>query len=116
MLHQCSITKLRALLDNKEISATELIQHFLKRINAHDKQINSLISILNDKALKDASNAEKIIALGEQKLLTGIPIIHKDIFCTQGFKTSAGSKMLDNFISPYDATVVQKISDISEIH
>jgi aspartyl-tRNA(Asn)/glutamyl-tRNA(Gln) amidotransferase subunit A len=101
-----SIAELAASLQHKKISSVELTQFYLDRIQQHDKQLNSFITVTPEHALADAKIADALIASGKATPLTGIPIAQKDIFCTKGVKTSCGSKMLDNFISPYDATVV----------
>jgi aspartyl-tRNA(Asn)/glutamyl-tRNA(Gln) amidotransferase subunit A len=105
------IKKLRQRLDNKEISAVELMNDYLTKIQKYDGEINSVITLAKDEALKEAQNADKIIAEGKQTMLTGIPILHKDLFCTKGIKTTAASKMLDNFIAPYDSTVTKKCKE-----
>lgn len=105
------IKKLRQRLDNKEITAVELMNDYLAKIQKYDGEINSVITLAKDEALKEAQNADKIIAEGKQTTLTGIPILHKDLFCTKGIKTTAASKMLDNFIAPYDSTVTKKCKE-----
>lgn len=105
------IKKLRTRLDSGEITAVELTKQYLAKIQKQDKDINSVITICEAEALKEAQNADSIIAQGKQGLLTGIPILHKDLFCTKGIKTTAGSRMLDNFIAPYDSTVTRKCKD-----
>ena len=94
-----------------DFSSVELTRHYLQRINQLDEGLNSFITITEEQALAQAEAADKKLAAGEGGVLTGIPIAHKDIFCTQGVRTSCGSRMLDNFISPYDATVVERLSD-----
>ena len=108
MMHTKTIAELSKSLDKGEFSSVELTKACLQHINDKDKNINSFITLTPEYALHAAEKAD--IARKEQKAgpLTGIPIAHKDIFCTKGIKTSCGSKMLDNFISPYDATVVSK--------
>ncbi len=101
-----SVTELAAMLQTGEVSSVELTRHFLQRINANDEKLNSFITVSEDEALSQAKMADEKLAADEATALTGVPIAHKDIFCTQGIRTSCGSKMLDNFISPYDATVV----------
>jgi len=108
-MHHTTITTLRQGLDDKSFSSVELTQHFLDRIRKHDKSLNSFITVTEDQALAQAKQADAHIAAGTAGPLTGIPFAHKDIFCTKGVKTSCGSKMLDNFISPYDATVTAKL-------
>jgi aspartyl-tRNA(Asn)/glutamyl-tRNA(Gln) amidotransferase subunit A len=108
-VHRKSIVELAAGLRAKEYSSVNLTQTFLARIKKH-QSINSFISITEESALLDAKHADDRIARGDATLLTGIPFAHKDIFCTLGVKTSCGSKMLDNFIAPYNATVVEKLN------
>jgi len=105
------IKKLRQRLDNKEITAVELMNSYLEKIQRYDGEINSIITLSKEEALNEAQAADKIIAEGKQTMLTGIPILHKDLFCTKGIKTTAGSKMLENFIAPYDSTVTKKCKD-----
>jgi aspartyl-tRNA(Asn)/glutamyl-tRNA(Gln) amidotransferase subunit A len=107
-MHQKSIIELSADLKSKKISSVELTQHFLARIKKLDSALNSFITVTEERALKDAEKADALIANGNAGPLTGIPIAQKDIFCTKGIKTSCASKMLDNFIAPYNATLVEK--------
>lgn len=103
-----TLAELANELTKKTISSVELTQFYLDRIKQHDKNLNSFITVTEEHALKEAKHADEQRAQGKFGPLTGIPIAQKDIFCTLGVKTSCGSKMLDNFISPYDATVVKK--------
>ena len=107
-MHTKTISELSKALQNKKISSKELTLEFLQRIKAHDSQLNSFITVTEEQALASAEKADERIAQGSSTALTGIPIAHKDIFCTLDVKTSCGSKMLDNFIAPYDATVIKK--------
>jgi len=107
--HQLSLKELQKGLSNKDFSSVELTSHFIKRVQ--NSELNAFISITDDLALEQAKKADSIIASGKTNDLTGIPYAHKDIFCTLGVKTSAGSKILDPFISPYDATVSEKLND-----
>jgi len=107
--HQLTLKQLQKGLSNKEFSSVELTSHFIKRVQ--NSELNAFISITDDLALEQAKKADSIIASGKMNDLTGIPYAHKDIFCTLGVKTSAGSKILDAFISPYDATVSEKLND-----
>ncbi len=107
-IHNKTIAELAQGLKSKEFSSVELTQNYLDRINASD--LNAFITITDEAAIKQAQAADEKIAKGNAGLLTGIPYAHKDIFCTNGIKTSAGSKMLDNFIAPYDATVTHKFN------
>ena len=114
-LHQLSVRKLSEGLAAKQFSAVELTQHYLNRITSLDQHINSYITVTNQQALAQAQLADQARQNGTAHLLAGIPLAHKDIFCTQGIKTTAGSKMLGDpsnpFIAPYNATVVQKCLD-----
>ena len=113
-MHNQSITQLAQGLRNKQFSCVELTQHFLDRIH-HHVDLNAFITITDEVALKQATAADEKIAKGNASLLTGIPIAHKDIFCTQDVKTTCGSKMLDNFVAPYNATVVEKLDAIGTV-
>lgn len=108
-MHNQSIAELSQKLRKREISSVELTRHFLDRIARYDKALNSFITVTPEVAMQAAKQADERLARGDAGTLVGIPIAQKDIFCTAGVKTSCGSKMLDNFISPYDATVVQKL-------
>jgi aspartyl-tRNA(Asn)/glutamyl-tRNA(Gln) amidotransferase subunit A len=109
-MHHKSLTELASALRARKFSSEELTQHYLKRIEQLDKDLNSFITVATEEALKQAKAADAILQSGGGGPMTGIPIAHKDIFCTTGIKTSCGSKMLDNFIAPYDATVVSRLS------
>lgn len=108
MIHKKTIAELSKALASKEFSAVELTEHYLDRINRLDKTINSFITVTPELALKQARQADRLIARGEATPLTGIPIAQKDIFCTKNILTTCGSKMLANFTPPYDATLVEK--------
>lgn len=110
-IHKQTIASLSDALHSKRISARELTTHFLDRIRQFDDELNAFVTLTEEQALASADAADARIAAGMATRLTGIPIAHKDIFCTAGVKTSCGSRMLDNFISPYDATVVAKLAD-----
>ncbi|WP_139851274.1 Asp-tRNA(Asn)/Glu-tRNA(Gln) amidotransferase subunit GatA [Acinetobacter pullicarnis] len=107
-LHRFSIREMAEGLKTAQFSSRELTQHYLDRIAKIDSQIKSYITVTAEQALAEADQADQLRQAGQATTLTGIPLAHKDIFCTQGIRTSAGSKMLDNFIAPYDATVVSK--------
>jgi len=107
--HQLTLKELQKGLSNKEFSSVDLTNHFIRRVQ--NSELNAFITITNDLALEQAKKADSIIASGKMRDLTGIPYAHKDIFCTLGVKTSAGSKILDPFISPYNATVSEKLND-----
>ncbi len=114
-MHQYTIAELITGLREKRFSSTELTQHYLDRIHTLDKQFNSYISVNEEQALASALKADERIAKGESGDLCGIPIAHKDLFCTQGVKTSCGSKMLDNFIPPYNATIVENLANAGAV-
>ncbi len=109
-MHDKTLTELAAGLRAKEFSSVELTQYFLDRIARYDGQINSFITVCADYALQQAQAADQALANGDAVSLTGIPLAQKDIFCTDGIRTSCGSRMLDNFIAPYDAGVVERCS------
>jgi len=96
------------MLTNQQISSVEMTQEFLNRIRKLNPQINAYIALDEPKTLAQAKAADVIIAKGEAQALTGIPIAQKDIFCAKGWKTTCGSKMLANFIAPYDAQVISQ--------
>lgn len=109
-MHQSTLTQLSAALEAKEINSEELTQLYLDRCQKFNTSLNCFITINEDLALAQAKAADAQRAAGNATALTGIPIAQKDIFCTNGIKTSCGSKMLDNFIAPYDATVIEKMN------
>jgi len=108
-MHQKSLVELSAGLRQGEFSSEELTRNCLERVRKLDGQLNSFITVTEAQALAAARAADASLQSGAAGPLTGIPYAHKDIFCTRGVKTSCGSKMLDNFPAPYDATVTQKL-------
>ncbi|MGE3920631.1 MAG: Asp-tRNA(Asn)/Glu-tRNA(Gln) amidotransferase subunit GatA [Gammaproteobacteria bacterium] len=110
-MHNKTIAELSKLLASKTISSKELTEHYLKRIDEHDGELNAFVTVTHDLARQQADKADEMIAKGIANPVTGIPIAQKDIFCTKGVRTTCGSKMLDNFIAPYDATTVIKFND-----
>ena len=109
MLHTLSIGELGRSLNSGEISSVELTRHYLARIERLNPALNAFITVTAEHALAGAAAADARRAAGERGPLLGIPIIHKDIFCTDGVRTTCGSRMLDNFVAPYDATVVARL-------
>ncbi len=107
--HLMSASDLGRSLRRNEISSIELTKYFLHRIESLNPEINAFITISRDTALDQARKADAVIAANEGDLLTGVPFAHKDLFCTNGIPTTAGSKMLENFIPPYDATVTHRL-------
>ncbi|MGR9046288.1 MAG: amidase, partial [Gammaproteobacteria bacterium] len=113
-MHNQTIAEMAKGLRAGEFSSVELTQSFLNRIDRF-QALNCFITVTAEQALKQAQAADKRLAEGQAELLTGIPIAQKDIFCTEGVKTSCASKILDNFISPYNATVVEKFNDAGAV-
>jgi aspartyl-tRNA(Asn)/glutamyl-tRNA(Gln) amidotransferase subunit A len=109
-LHQKTAADLGRGLRAGEYSSEELTQHFLGRIGRGNGRLNAFITVTAERALADARRADAAIAAGRGGPLTGVPIAHKDIFCTDGILTTCGSRMLSNFVAPYDATVVERLA------
>lgn len=114
-MNNYTIAEIKRGLEDGEFSSREITEHFLERIKRLDSTYNSFITVSDEEALADAEQADKNRQMGSTKLLSGVPFAHKDIFCTSGIKTSCGSKMLDNFIAPYDATVVANLKDFGAV-
>ncbi len=106
---EASLTELSAALRDKTVSSAELTALFLQRIDALNPKLNAFITVDHDGALAAARAADATIAEGRAGPLTGIPLAHKDVFCTAGVRTTCGSKMLADFVSPYDAHVVSQL-------
>ncbi|MGZ8136553.1 MAG: Asp-tRNA(Asn)/Glu-tRNA(Gln) amidotransferase subunit GatA [Methylococcaceae bacterium] len=113
-MHHKTITELARGLRAGEFSSVELTQAFLSRIKQH-QALNAYITVTEEQALQAAKAADARLVAGNAELLTGIPIAQKDIFCTLGVKTSCGSKMLDNFTAPYNATTVEKLNQAGAV-
>jgi len=109
-MHRKTIVELSQALHAGIISSSELTELFLSRIKQHDSRLNSFITLTEEQALTTAQAADERLQNGNAGPLTGIPIAHKDIFCTDGVATTCGSKMLENFIAPYDATCVDNFN------
>ncbi len=109
-LNQASAAEIGRSLRAGEISSVEVTRHFLGRIDQANPSLNAFITVTPERAMADAERADRLIARGEGGPLTGVPIAHKDIFCTAGVLTTCGSRMLSNFIAPYDATVVARLA------
>jgi aspartyl-tRNA(Asn)/glutamyl-tRNA(Gln) amidotransferase subunit A len=108
-MHEKSLTELRAALDAKQCSAVELADLYLKRIAA-SKSLNAFVHVDEARTLEEAKAADARLASGDAGPLTGLPIAHKDVFVTRGWRATAGSKMLENYTSPFDATVVDRLA------
>ena len=104
------IRDMRTLLDSGEISASELTQNYIDRIKKYDGNVKSYITVTEENALESAKKAQEKIKAGNCAPLCGIPMAIKDNICTDGIKTTCASKMLENFIPPYDATVMEKLN------
>ncbi|CEK10462.1 Asp-tRNA(Asn)/Glu-tRNA(Gln) amidotransferase subunit GatA [Legionella hackeliae] len=109
-MHHCSIKELAYGLRQGEFSSVELTQHFLHRIEQHSN-LNAFIHVNENSALNFAAQADKLLREGHAKPLTGIPMAHKDLFCTLELPTTCGSKMLANYQSPYQATIVKRLAE-----
>jgi len=109
-LHRLTLAELNEGLRARRFSSVELARHFLARIERFNPTLNAFITVTAEQALAAAQKADELIAAGEAPPLAGLPIVHKDIFCTDGVLTTCGSKMLSNFVAPYDATVVERLA------
>jgi aspartyl-tRNA(Asn)/glutamyl-tRNA(Gln) amidotransferase subunit A len=109
-LHEHTLAGLRSGLERGEFSSTELTEALLERIGRHGPGLNAFISVLGEPALSAAARADADRSAGRAGPLCGLPLVHKDIFCTQDGRTTCGSRMLENFVSPYDATVVTRLA------
>ena len=109
-LHTLTMSELTAGFEAGEFTSLDVTQALLERIGAHGETLNALITVTGELALEAAAKADADRAAGNAGALNGLPVIHKDIFCTRGVKTSCGSKMLDNFVSPYDAAIVERMA------
>ena len=114
-LHAKTMAEMAAGLESGDYTSVELTQALLDRIAAHDEKLNALLTVTGEEALAAATKADADRAAGNARALNGLPIIHKDIFCTRGIRTTCGSKMLENFISPYDATIVERLADAGAV-
>lgn len=114
-MHNKTVAELARDLSQGTYSSVELTQHFLNRIKQEDTRYNSFITVTEEAALRDAKAADERRSKGEATPWTGIPFAHKDIFCTNGVRTTCASKMLENFVPPYDATVTARFRDAGAI-
>lgn len=115
-MFNASLKQLSTQLAEKKISSVELTGEFLKRIKTQNPNYNAFITVNADMSLAQAEAADEMIAAGNASPLTGIPIAQKDIFCAKGWLTTCGSKMLSNFISPYDAGVIERFNQVGAIN
>ena len=114
-IHRMTLSQLKRNLEAKNLSSREITESFLKRISETNKSLNAFITITGEQAISESVEADEIIANGKAKSLTGLPFAHKDLFCTDGILTTCASKMLSNFVPPYDATVVKRLKDAGTI-
>ena len=114
-MHEQTVAQLAQGLRDKTFSSVELTRAYLQRIAELDSTYNAFITVDEERALAAAEAADRRLSTGDTTALTGIPLAHKDIFCTQGMRTSCGSKMLDNFIPPYDATVITRFNQAGAV-
>jgi aspartyl-tRNA(Asn)/glutamyl-tRNA(Gln) amidotransferase subunit A len=114
-LHTQTVAQLAAGLRAKRFSSMELTRALIERIKRIDKSLNAFLTVTEPQALAAAAAADEALAAGRGGPLTGVPIAHKDIFCTTGVRTSCGSRILDNFVSPYDATIVEKLKSAGTV-
>jgi aspartyl-tRNA(Asn)/glutamyl-tRNA(Gln) amidotransferase subunit A len=113
-LHDLTVAELAGKLRSKEVSAVEAARHFLARGKAHES-LGAYLSTNEDVTLAQAAAADRRIAAGDTSPLLGVPIAHKDIFVTKDFPTTAGSRMLEGYLSPFDATVVRQLADVGMV-
>ncbi|MDC0182690.1 Asp-tRNA(Asn)/Glu-tRNA(Gln) amidotransferase subunit GatA [Nitrosomonadales bacterium] len=111
-----SLKELSLALGSKKFTSVELTQFFLNRIKKFNSSLNAFITIDEEKSLAMAKKSDQLIQSGSKSCLTGIPIAQKDIFCADGWKTTCGSKMLENFIAPYNSTVIKKFNESGAVN
>ena len=114
-LHQQTLTELAAGLEAGDFSSVELTEALLARVGDHDEALNAFITVTGEQALAAARAADEARAAGKAGVLGGLPLVHKDIFCTRDVLTTCGSRMLENFVSPYNATVVDRLADAGAV-
>src|SRR5687767_8615594 len=114
-MHSLTLKALSDALAARKLSSVEAVQGFLQRIRALNPKYNCFVALDEERSLKQAAEADRARAAGRAQALTGVPIAHKDIFLAKGWLASCGSKMLSNFVSPYDAHVVQRLNDAGAV-
>ncbi len=114
-LHLQTLTQLAAGLENGTFSSVDITKALLDRIDSHNGTLNAFITVTAEQAIADAKRADDARASGNAGVLNGLPIVHKDIFCTRDVLTTCGSRMLENFVSPYDATVVKRMAEAGAV-
>jgi aspartyl-tRNA(Asn)/glutamyl-tRNA(Gln) amidotransferase subunit A len=113
--HRLTIHEAHQLLKDKKLSSVELTKDCLRRVKEVEPKVKALVTVTEELALEQAQNADRRIATGDINPLTGVPVVIKDVLCTKGIKTTCSSKMLENFIPPYDATVVEKLNALGAV-
>jgi len=111
VINHLTIHEAHKLLKAKQLSSVELTKAMLERVHQVEPKVHALVTITDELALKQAEQADKLIARGDANPLSGIPMVIKDVICTKGVRTTCSSKMLENFVPPYDATVVEKLNN-----
>ena len=114
-LHRLTLAELNEGLRARRFSSVELARHYLARIERFNPALNAFITVTGEQALKAAHQADRVLAAGEAQPLTGLPLVHKDIFCTDGVLTTCASRMLSNFVAPYDAAVVERLAQVGVV-
>jgi len=114
-LHTLTLTELASGLERGDFSSVELTEALLSRIESHNPTLNAFVTITGEQALAAATRADEARAAGKAGTLNGLPLVHKDIFCTRDVLTTCGSRMLEEFVSPYDATVVERLADAGAV-
>jgi aspartyl-tRNA(Asn)/glutamyl-tRNA(Gln) amidotransferase subunit A len=115
-MHRHTLAELARLLAARQISSLELTRHLLERARSLNPRLNAFITLDEDKTLAQASAADLRLARGEGAALTGIPVAHKDIFLADGWRTTCGSHMLENFVAPYDSFVIERFNDAGAVN
>ena len=114
-LTSLTIREARELLDSKQVTSVELTESHLQRIDKIEHNVQSFTSVIPERSLAQAAEADKIIGRGEQNSLTGIPMQLKDNICTAGITTTCSSKMLEDFVPPYDSYVSEKLKEYNKV-
>ncbi len=114
-INHLTIHEAHELLVNRQLSSVELTKAILERIGEIEPKVRALVTITDELALRQAEKADKLLVTGDTNPLTGIPVLIKDNICTKGIRTTCSSRMLENFVPPYDATVVEKLHDCGAV-
>ncbi|NIV50083.1 MAG: Asp-tRNA(Asn)/Glu-tRNA(Gln) amidotransferase GatCAB subunit A, partial [Gammaproteobacteria bacterium] len=109
-MHEQTLIELAAGLERGDFTSVEVTEALLARVEVHDQTLNAFVTVTGEQALAAARAADEARAAGNAGILNGLPLVHKDIFCTRDVLTTCGSRMLENFVSPYDATVVERLA------